>query len=59
MSENLVTIEQTQEFYEFLQGQIPDNDGCLAGFCDCCGCQHHEFVDKDGGCIECEETLYE
>jgi len=108
MNDNLVTIEQTQEFYEFLQGQIPDNDaqkitfeeppklskktatdiiyylqevmhivpdtyesckkcgdffdsdndGCLAGFCDCCGCQHHEFVDKDEGCIKCEEALY-
>ena len=108
MCENRVTIEQTQEFYEFLQGEIPDNDaqkitfadapkvnkdtavdiiyylqevmhiipdtyesckkcgdffdsdndGCLAGFCECCGCQHPEFEDQDGGCVKCEEALY-
>jgi hypothetical protein len=104
----LITVEQVQEFYEFLQGNIPyndaqkiifikppkiskatavdiiyylqevahiipdtyesckrcgdffdsDNDGCLAGFCECCGCQHPEFVEQEDGCVKCEESLY-
>lgn len=104
-----VTINELQEFFEFLQGDIssnearkitfisppkvsketaisiiyylqevmgivPDtyesckkcsdfydsgNEGCLAMYCEGCGCQHSEFLDQNDGCIKCQEALYE
>jgi hypothetical protein len=104
------TIEQVQEFYEFLQGNrketicklgskitwkqedmpklsqeqafaiiyylqealyiLPDhyekckkcgdlfdseNDGCLGGYCDGCGCQH-DYDSFENGCDDCPEA---
>lgn len=57
LQEKMHIIPDTYESCKKCGDFFDSDDGCLAGFCDCCGCQHSEFVNQEDGCITCEESL--